>query len=76
MPYFSTAGARQILGLVLLATPQETVAIFAAECANEFVLLILHRAVTSVMPFQATNQTGDYPIHSVLTISTFYILLV
>jgi hypothetical protein len=76
MPYFSTAGASQILGLVLLATPQITMAFFATECANDFVLPILHRAVTSVMSFLTTNQTGDYPIHLVLTISIFYILLV
>ena len=63
MPYFSTAGASAILELVLLATPQTTMASFATECTDDFVLLFLHRAVTTVMSFLATNQTGDYPLH-------------
>ena len=66
MPYLSTAGAGATLRLVLLATPHATVTIFATECANDFVLLILERAVTTVMSFLATNQTSDYPIHFVL----------
>ena len=76
MPYLSTAGASSILRLVLLATPHATVAIFATDCANDSVLLILETALTTVMSFLATDQTSDYPVLFVLKVPTFYILFV
>lgn len=76
MPYLSTAGASANLRLVLLATPHATVAIFATDCANEFVLFVLEIALGTVMSFLATDQTSDYPVLFVLKVHTFYILLV
>ena len=63
MPSISTTGAGTFLGLDLLATQKTTMATYVTESADDFILLILHRAVTTVMSFLATNQTGDYPIH-------------
>ena len=76
MPYLSPAGASAILQLVLLATPHATVAIFATDCANDFVLLVLEMALRTVMSLAATDQTSDCPVHFVLEVPTFYIFLV
>lgn len=61
VPFFATTTASTVLRHILSATPQVTVANLITKSAYDFILLILHGGITSVMPFFATDYAGAFP---------------